>query len=72
MNDKIRGAIISLCVVLVIVVLCVFTFKKFQHDRKQAKIKAEQERKEPMLKYMDKMPSISDKYLKKESDSGKK
>ena len=65
MTDKLRSAIISLCIVLAIAVMLLFTVKKFRHDREQARIKAEEERKEPMLKYIDKMPSISDRYKEK-------
>lgn len=65
MTDKLRSAIISICVALVIAVTLLFTVNKFRHDREQARIKAEQERKEPMLKYIDKMPSISDRYKEK-------
>lgn len=57
---------ISLCVIVFVAVLFSFALNKFRYDRKQAKIKAEQERKEPLLKYIDKMPSISNQYLKEE------
>lgn len=65
MSGKVRSVIISFCVVLVIAAMLLFTVNKFRHDREQAKIKTEQERKEPMLKYIDKMPSISDRYKEK-------
>ncbi len=58
---------VSLCVVLILAILFKVALGKFRYDRKQESIKAQQEKEEPLLKYIDKMPSISNQYLQKES-----
>lgn len=72
MSDKVRSAIISLFVVLVIAVMLVLTINKFRYDRQQAKIKAQQDEENPLFKNADKIPFISDRYKAKETEPEKK